>query len=229
MDLNCLNFLIYSSHKTSTQTIKKILVNNKYKTEHYHNITDSKDKCMFIKSLKEYKKINKNKIKIISCIRNPKERLISSFFQSYGTDEIKIKKIKQKNTTISIMNLDNLIKYYERLVKNNKLPGRLESLDTLSNIIGINVIDKLQKKKKYYYYEHDLFRLYVLDFNLITNNNNLLYLNNTLNLNLTISGKSNLSEKKFYYQKYKYLKKNIGTKLDSIIENQYNKFYFNSF
>ena len=79
MDLNCLNFLIYSSHKTSTQTIKKILVNNKYKTEHYHNITDSKDKCMFIKSLKEYKKINKNKIKIISCIKIKNLILYKSF------------------------------------------------------------------------------------------------------------------------------------------------------
>ena len=33
----------------------------------------------------EYKKKNNKKLKIISCVRNPKERLISSFFSKLIT------------------------------------------------------------------------------------------------------------------------------------------------
>ena len=43
---------------------------------------------VFIEILQRYKYDNKKKIKIISIIRNPFDRLPSSFFQSYHTDEI---------------------------------------------------------------------------------------------------------------------------------------------
>ena len=90
MNLNKIDFLIYSSHKTSTQSLVSILNLNKYKSIHCHHIRNLKvllnknqqvNKEMFIKALLNYININKKKLKIITIIRNPKDRLISSLFQ----------------------------------------------------------------------------------------------------------------------------------------------------
>ena len=100
----------------------------------------------------------------------------------------------------------------------------------MSTIHNINVLELLKKKEDYYYLDHNLFELYVLDFNCVINETiNLKYLNNILNIDLKVTKTSNLSKNKSYYNKYKNIKKKIGKKLDSIIENQYNTFYFTAF
>ena len=121
---------------------------------------------------------------------------------------------------------------YNELIEEEKLPGRMESIDELSNIFDLNILEMLKKKQNYYYLKHKLFKLYVLDFNLLINaknNNNLKYLNNILNLELKKQNSSNLSKNKNYYNKYKKIKNKIGNKLDNIIKNQYNNFYFTAF
>jgi hypothetical protein len=223
-----LDFLVYSSHKTSTQSLISILTKNKYKAKHCHcNPTPSKE--TFIQYLINYKNVNNKKLKIITCIRNPKNRLLSSFFQSFSTDEIYFCNISEQNTTISRKNETELCILYEEMIKDKKLPGAMESLDELSIILNIDILDKLENKKNYYYLDDDLFELYVLDFNSVIDNNVLNYLNNILALDLKILSSSNLSENKHYYNKYKNIKKTLGTKLDTIIENQYNSFYFTAF
>ena len=239
MHFSSLDFLVYSSHKTSTQSLLAILKANNYKAVHCHYIENLKStlnldhpvqKEQFIQYLLNYKIKNNKKIKILSCIRNPKDRLISSFFQSFHTDEIHFRNIKNNNTTINVKNEDELITMYEELIKKKNLPGNTESLDELSIIHNINVLELLKKKEDYYYLDHNLFELYVLDFNSIINNTiNLKYLNNILNINLKVLKTSNLSKNKSYYNKYKNVKKLLGKKLDSIIENQHNTFYFTAF
>ena len=239
MNFLSLDFLVYSSHKTSTQSLVNTLRINNYKAIHCHSINDLKlalkldhsvQKEQFIQYLLNYKIKNNKKIKILSCIRNPKDRLISSFFQSFHNDEIQYKNIKQNNTTITVKNEDELITMYKELIKKKSLPGNGESLDELSIIHNINVLELLEKKKDYYYLNHNLFELYVLDFNCIINNTiNLKYLYNILNIDLKVLQTSNLSKNKSYYNKYKNIKKKLGKKLDSIIENQYNTFYFTAF
>ena len=106
----------------------------------------------------------------------------------------------------------------------------VESIDELSDILNINIIKNLEKKKNYYYLNHNLLELYILDFNIIIDNkNNLNYLNNVLNLNLKKIQQANLSKNKDYYNKYQKIKKKLGKKLDSTIENKYDSFYFNAF
>ena len=87
-----LDFLVYSSHKTSTQSLLAILQANKYKAKHCHiiqnlniifNLDHPVQKEQFIEYLRNYKIKNNKKIKILSCIRNPKDRLISSFFSIF--------------------------------------------------------------------------------------------------------------------------------------------------
>ena len=53
---------------------------------------------------------------------------------------------------------------YNELIEEEKLPGRMESIDELSNIFNLNILEML--KKENYYLDHKLFKLYVLDFNL---------------------------------------------------------------
>ena len=158
MNLTHLDFLIYSSHKTSTQSLLTTLSNNKYKAVHCHSIQDLQcyknlnanniTKTSFIQALIDYKHINKQKLKIISIIRNPNDRLISSFFQSFSTDEIQLQNKNTKDTTISLNDENKLCMLYENSIKNNLIPGQNESLDELSDIFRINIIQKLIKKKE---------------------------------------------------------------------------------
>lgn len=235
-NFNKLDFLVYSSHKTATQSLLTILHSSNYEVIHCHTLNDLKLSCVmpptketFKQYLINYKNINKKKLKIYTCIRNPKNRLISSFFQSFSTDEIYFDNKSEEHTTINLNNLDDLCTMYEDLVKNTKLPGHMESLDELSDIFKIKILEKLEKRKDHYYLDNDLFELYVLDFNCLIGENVLKYLNNILSLDLQILSSTNLSENKHYYDKYKNIKQKLGTKLDSIIENQYDKFYFTAF
>ena len=236
MNFNDLDFLVYSSHKTSTQSLLAILRANNYKAIHCHVLNNLKLFCdnpptkeKFKQYLINYKNSNNKKLKIITCIRNPINRLLSSFFQSFSTDEIIFKNVSEEDTTISIKNEDELCSMYEEYIKNMRLPGRIESLDELSIILDINILQSLENKEGYYYLDNNLFELYVLDFNSIIDKNVLNYLNNVLKLDLKILSSKNLSENKHYYNKYKNIKNKLGTKLDTIIKNQYNSFYFTAF
>ena len=75
MDLIPFDFLVYSSHKTSTQTLVSTLKLNNFKALHCHilfnlkNILNTKNhisKEIFIKYLIDYKNKNKKKFKIIT-------------------------------------------------------------------------------------------------------------------------------------------------------------------
>lgn len=233
---NDIDFLVYSSHKTCTQTLVSIFNKNTYTSKHCHSLNNLKynlvnppTKETFIQYLIDFKKTNSNKIKIISCVRNPINRLLSSFFQSFSTDEIEFLNKKEKDTTVSIKNEIELSIMYEEKIKNSKLHGRTESLDELSQILNINILEQLENKKDYYFFDHDLFELYVLDFNCVIGENILDYLNKILKLDLTISSQKNLSKNKHYFKKYQNVKTKIGGKLDSIIKKNYDKFYFTAF
>jgi hypothetical protein len=90
--MECLHNLIFSSHKTGTQTLLNMFATNKIYSSHCHKLKDLDNHhnlpILFINKLINYKKINNKKLKIITIIRNPIDRLISSFFQTYNDDEI---------------------------------------------------------------------------------------------------------------------------------------------
>ena len=155
--------------------------------------------------------------------------MLSSFFQSFSTDEIYFNNISEENTTISIKNEDELYIMYEEIITYSTLPGSMESLDELSIILDINILEKLENKKGYYYLDNNLFELFVFDFNCVIDKNVLNYLNNILTLDLKIVYSNNLSENKHYYNKYQNIKKKIGNKLDTLIKSKYNSFYFTAF
>lgn len=155
-------------------------------------------------------------------------RLPSSFFQSFHTDEVNCGQ-QVSGTTVCLNDVEKLYKMYSHMIEQNILPGKDESIDEISNIFGINIIEKLEKRIKHYYFEHELFELYVCDFNELTKQSSVQYLNFILKTQMRINKTSNLSKDKIYYQKYIEMKKMITPEINSIISNQYNPFYFNAF
>jgi hypothetical protein len=231
------DYLIYSSHKTSTQSLKWTLIKSGYQCVNCHTLQYNLTRTMsdyfnksnplthvsFIKYLEDYKKTNGKKLKIISTIRNPIDRLISSFFQTFHSDEIIFKKQQSKNTTIMKNTNKFLLNKYIKHIINDDIKHRKESLSEMSEIFNMNIIKSLVKKENYYYLEHDLFELYVLNFkNIIDNDNNLDYINHCLNTKCANIQKHNLSSDKLYYSKYISIKKLIPQHVNDVIKIRYN-------
>lgn len=223
---NNLDYLIYSSHKTSTQSVIKTLRKNNYKSMHLHNLINIKiSEEEFITNLKEYNIKNNKKLKIITIIRNPFDRLLSSFFQTNHSDIIFFKKILPENSLISLNDIDKLYSLYKKIIENKSLQGLKESMTELKEIFNFNFQTELIKKENYYHYSNDLCELYVLDFNILISNNALSYMQATLNINLTEYQTENLSSDKLYYDKYINLKKQTinDTELADLIKSFYEK------
>jgi hypothetical protein len=76
-------FLIFSAHKTATQTITASLNVSGIKSRHAHVLYNmALDENQFAQYLIEYHARERRNLKIISVFRDPMDRLISSFFQS---------------------------------------------------------------------------------------------------------------------------------------------------
>jgi hypothetical protein len=176
----------------------------------------------FIKYLQDYKTTNGKKLKIISVVRNPTDRLFSSFFQTFHSDEIRVYKKIYLKTTVMLNTESTILNMYIKYIIDDELKGRKESLREIGEIFNINIIDNLIKKENYYYLESDLFELYVLNFNEVINNNtNLSYINKCLNTNCSNIQKTNLSSEKIYYTKYKSIKKMIPQHINDVINIRY--------
>ena len=115
---------------------------------------------------------------------------------------------------------------YCKKIDDDSLQGNIESLDEMSFLFDIDIINNLEKKENYYYFENESIKLYVLKFEHVINNNNLIYLNKILNIKLILNSKNNLSLNKQYYNKYNELKKLIGEDIKNKIYKKYDKFYF---
>lgn len=231
--MNDVDYLVYSSHKTSTQTLCHSLMNHNYNVVHIHHLCNRNlNKEQFLSQLVDYNQYNMKKLNIVSVIRNPNDRILSSFFQSYHTDELITRGVTEDNTTISVNNCEQIFNIYKDFSMGNSNQEDAESLSEMSYIFDINIIKNLRSinNNEYYYFENDLIKLYVLNFNKVINDIN--YVNNCLSISLPELISRNKSDDKYYYSKYQVLKeyvKNDG-EINKFIENCYYKnynFYYN--
>lgn len=235
------DFLIFSSHKTGTQTLINTFNQNGYKCGFCHRLINFKHhkkyidfnyndlKQNFLNVIQKYYTQNNKKIKIISVIRNPLQRLPSSFFQILYNDYIKFFNYNPDETPIQTENIEKLLKiFYEGLFQ-EETPGLIESIDELSDILEVNIIEECTKKDDHYYFENDLVQIYILDFKRIIDENSLNYLNNILDINLTLMSERNLAKNKPYYEKYIEFKSKIPEDTKEAISKMYNNFYFTAF
>ena len=85
-----LDYLVFSSHKTATQSTLASLRASGFKALHCHTLYNIDIEVgRFAEYLDRYKDHNNKKLKIISIFREPVERLISSFFQWHGIGAVR--------------------------------------------------------------------------------------------------------------------------------------------
>lgn len=80
-------FLVFSSHKTATQTVQHSLHLHGLRCGHCHTLFNlGLEEGVFQDFLAEYKARNGRPLALISAFREPMERMVSSFFQSLSVD-----------------------------------------------------------------------------------------------------------------------------------------------
>jgi len=209
------DFYVYSTHKTSTQSLRAM-----FNTGNIHSLSNiNYTKNDFIEHVKEYHSKNNRKIKILTTLRIPSERVISSYFQIKYDNEIRELKIKSNETTVMKNTVDYLVNDVKNFIQNKIYPK--ESLYEIMSVFDFNFNDiKVNKLKQYGFYENDLIKLYVLDFENIIGVNKIIYLENIFGIKV-IDKEKNKSSNKPYYQKYQTVKKIIGNEFDDIVNSDY--------
>jgi hypothetical protein len=200
----------------------------------FSNKTWDQQKHIFLQYLNAYKTTNNKKLKIITVIRNPIERVISAFFQIHYNGEINNHNIPKENTIISKYSADELVNMFLQRAKTKTLLGFKETLDEISKLFDTDIIANLKNNNTHYYYENHLIKLYVLDFNTLISKNTLAYLNSIFKFKLTNYVEFNKSDSKPYSDKYKQFKEICSDQqkdkqIDELIRHRYNKFYFGAF
>jgi hypothetical protein len=209
------DFYVYSTHKTSTQSLTAM-----FNTFYIHALKNvNYTKMTFLDHVKEFNRKNNKQIKLLTTLRIPSERVISSYFQEKHNKEIRLLGIKSNETTVMKNTLDYLVNNLKSYIKHKNYPG--ESLYEIMSVFDFNFGDIYVDKVKHYgFYENDLIKLYILDFESIIGNDKIVYLENIFGIKL--QDKSlNKSENKPYYEKYKKVKKIIGHEFDDTINSDY--------
>ncbi len=180
-----LDFLVYSSHKTGTQTLKTSL-KRKYRVYMIHLVRDLSviwrqrvTREHVVHALELYKRRHGRPLKIITVIRDREERLMSSFFQTHHDDLIMDYKMDPTTTPVMTKTVDELVDMFK--ANKETLPYFRESLDELREI------------------DSTLYDLRVLDFTRI---GDLLYVNETLGTKLDELIVENQTKDKVYKEKF---------------------------
>ena len=84
-DLMNIDYLVFSSHKTATQSVKKSLNKNGFSCKHCHHPNNiGLELSDLPKFARRYRKRHGRKLQVLSIFREPISRHISSFFQTHG-------------------------------------------------------------------------------------------------------------------------------------------------
>jgi hypothetical protein len=167
-----LDYLIFSSHKSGTQTLVHSLNSSGLKSRHCHLLENIEiEKGQFKSFVRAYNKLNSKKLNIISVFRNPLERHISSFFQWYGTRPLQRKELQHESETmIFIKSVPELQRQFIDELQNDELHGKEESIEVLCGELNINPRKlPFDPDKKMGVYESKKIRIYLLRFDLLFN------------------------------------------------------------
>ena len=206
-------YFIFSSHKSGTMSLRKI-----FNTGHIHELKNANyTKESFTDDVINYKITNNKKLKIITVLREPSKRVISSYFQLHHDREIREFKAGIDNTTIVNTETKLLIKNIENFIKKKKYPK--ESLYEIMDIFHFNFND-ITIKNNYAFYKNNVIELYILDFDSLIGNDKLNYLKKIFKKNFQ-NNYANRTKDKPYYEKFLHVKNTIGDKYDNFIDNDY--------
>lgn len=162
-----IDYLVFSSHKTATQSIKKSLNKTGFVCKHCHHPNNlGLGRGDLRRLAHRYDESNARKLPIITVFREPIARHISSFFQTHGWKPISGKSnVLQEETIIHQLPVDALIERFRSEVSNRRLRGRHEALDMISKGLEIPIEDMhFDPRARIGVSEHDLACLHILRF-----------------------------------------------------------------
>lgn len=134
-----IEYLVFSSHKSATQTAISSMSQSGIKCIHCHSLGNiGLSEGDFSGYLKEFERRNGRKLKIISIFRDPLERLISSFFQWFAIGVIRNNIVKNRQDTIIYRKTaydlqQDFFQYW------SQYDGFGESIDTICRELDVSV------------------------------------------------------------------------------------------
>lgn len=212
-----LDYLVYSSHKTATQTLVNTLTQNGYNCRHCHFLRDiGMSPNSFVSFLDDYFIKHQRQLEVITTFRDPIERHVSSFFQWYGSKPVRDEDVESEFDTIIYKNeIHDLQSQFIDEINNVSLIGQQESIDELCKELGIGVVDlSFDFNKQYGIYETEKIKIYIFRFDLlVTKLVGLLSLITDHDIELY---NSNLGNAKWYHEIYSEFKKTLKIPRDTI-------------
>jgi hypothetical protein len=214
-----LDYLVFSSHKTGTQTLTHTLNNSGFKCRHCHFLSNIDLKSGDFRSyLEHYLRKNHKKLNVITVFREPMERHTSSFFQGYGTRPLNLKEVENEFETIIYKHtIKQLQEKYITELRSQSLIGFPESIHAICQELQIDVNDlTYNNKTQFGIFETEYIRLFLFRFDILFNNFAHL-LTEITNKNI-VQKNANVSADKWYRDIYSEFKESLVISHDYISE-----------
>ncbi len=214
-----LDYLVYSSYKSGTQTLTNTLKSNGFKCKHWHRMRNYRlQKGQFRPYLRRYLKKNNEKLKVITVFRDPMKRHASSFFQGYGAKPLRLKEVKSKKETLVYkLKTKELQEKYIAELRDKSLIGFHESLHEIFEELQISADDlNYDKEKQFGVFENRFIKLFFFEFDTLFNNFE--HLLQEITQHPIAKNDSNISEAKWYGKKYADFKSSLVIPEDIITE-----------
>lgn len=214
-----LDYLVYSSHKSGTQTLVSTLNNSGFRCRHCHFLPNIDLKSGDLNAyLENYFQKNNKKLDVITVFREPMERHISSFFQGYGSRPLRLKGVESEiETIIYKYTIDQLQEKYIAELRSHSLIGFRESMHDIATELQIKTNDLIyDNEKKFGIFETKRIRLFFFRFDVLFNDLNGLLAKITQG-DIIIKN-ANMSEGKWYRDIYSKFKASLVIPNDIVVE-----------
>ena len=140
-----LDFLVFSSHKTGTQTIRNSLRASGYSATHCHQVSHLALGDEDLKGyLNAYFARHSKPLDVITLFREPIDRHISSFFQGYGSRPLNEKEVADKTETLIYrLTVDELREHFIAELEAKTLIGFSESMHEIAGALHLKFSDAM--------------------------------------------------------------------------------------
>ena len=140
-----LDFLVFSSHKTGTQTIRNSLRASGYSAAHCHQVSHLALGDDDLRGyLDAYFARHSKRLDVLSLFREPIDRHISSFFQCYGSRPLSEKEVADKTETLIYqLTVDELREQFIAELEAKTLTGLSESIHDMAAALHLNFSDAM--------------------------------------------------------------------------------------
>lgn len=171
-----LDYLVFSAHKSATQSVVSTLTTNGFRCTHCHVLRNiGIEKGAFQDFLVQYYAANQKKLGVITTFREPIQRHISSFFQWYAEGVITRRGVP--GITDTIIYSTPIKELQSRIIREIEAPpaDRVEqaeeSLQLICNELHTSVGDLRYSAEKHYgLHETDTCQVFIFRFDVLTKN-----------------------------------------------------------